>query len=508
MKKQISSLIMFIGFAVLVLGTILDSLSAANGGTASSSASTASLIAILSATPNIAAVFAVCLVNSEKNVTKNIGYALGGVTGAYGLVSFILALQAEESAFLLAPLGQSVMFVASLIYFLYVCISFFGFAKKDTTKKEAKDIYATLSSYKELEDGDVIHVMYTCTGLGEDLGGTFYNSDTTLKALKVMDGDKTLVLAPEFEASAAEPGGTYSYTVMIDDNATELTILADAANKNYLVKRFLNEKVTDNTEGGSYYKSTQAIPVVSGDTIYIGCGEPVWPSMNNQSTEARDYVGTWYELHIVSANSGGSDVDAQIDALPNPNDLTYTNRETYRQDIVQAKQALDALKDPSSVSADRKQKLEALCTKLAGFDAVDEVKAAIAALPSVSNATLEDETVINEAKAKYDALDADMLTYLKASEKQKLSDLLQRMEELNEELLTKLVVAPDTVTAVVDAKTKTIQLVGYITEGQIVLDRELHGQAVYPPISVLPSLSRLKDKVSVRARRERIMRIR
>lgn len=326
----------------------------------------------------------------------------------------------------------------------------------------------------QLSDGDVIHVMYTCTGLGEDLGGTFYNSDTTLKALKVMDGDKTLVLAPEFE-SVAQPGGTYSYTVMIDGDAAELTITTDAANKNYLVKRFLNEKVTDNTEGGSYYKSTQAIPVVSGDTIYIGCGEPVWPSMNNQSTEARDYVGTWYELHIVSANSGGSDVDAQIDALPNPNDLTYTNRETYRQDIVQAKQALDALKDPSSVSADRKQKLEALCTKLAGFDAVDEVKAAIAALPSVSNATLDDEAAINAAKTKYDALDADMLTYLKASEKQKLSDLLQRMEELNEELLTKLVVAPDTVTAVVDAKTKTIQLVGYITEGQ---DVTLSGETV------------------------------
>ena len=326
----------------------------------------------------------------------------------------------------------------------------------------------------QLSDGDVIHVMYTCTGLGEDLGGTFYNSDTTLKALKVMDGDKTLVLAPEFE-SVAQPGGTYSYTVMIDGDAAELTITTDAANKNYLVKRFLNEKVTDNTEGGSYYKSTQAIPVVSGDTIYIGCGEPVWPSMNNQSTEARDYVGTWYELHIVSANSGGSDVDAQIDALPNPNDLTYTNRETYRQDIVQAKQALDALKDPSSVSADRKQKLEDLCTKLAGFDAVDEVKAAIAALPSVSNATLDDEAAINAAKTKYDALDADMLTYLKASEKQKLSDLLQRMEELNEELLTKLVVAPDTVTAVVDAKTKTIQLVGYITEGQ---DVTLNGETV------------------------------
>lgn len=39
-------------------------------------------------------------------------------------------------------------------------------------------------------------------------------------------------------------------------------------------------------------------------------------------------------------------------------------------------------------------------------------------------------------------------------------------------------------------------LTGYITEGQIVLDRTLHGQNIYPPISVLPSLSRLmKDGI-------------
>ena len=39
-------------------------------------------------------------------------------------------------------------------------------------------------------------------------------------------------------------------------------------------------------------------------------------------------------------------------------------------------------------------------------------------------------------------------------------------------------------------------LTGYITEGQIVLDRQLHGQSIYPPINVLPSLSRLmKDGI-------------
>ena len=39
-------------------------------------------------------------------------------------------------------------------------------------------------------------------------------------------------------------------------------------------------------------------------------------------------------------------------------------------------------------------------------------------------------------------------------------------------------------------------LTGYITEGQIVLDRTLNGKAIYPPVSVLPSLSRLmKDGI-------------
>nr|NIQ96447.1 V-type ATP synthase subunit B [Desulfuromonadales bacterium]NIS42493.1 V-type ATP synthase subunit B [Desulfuromonadales bacterium] len=37
-------------------------------------------------------------------------------------------------------------------------------------------------------------------------------------------------------------------------------------------------------------------------------------------------------------------------------------------------------------------------------------------------------------------------------------------------------------------------LTGYITEGQIVLSRELHARGIYPPIDVLPSLSRLMQQ--------------
>ena len=48
-----------------------------------------------------------------------------------------------------------------------------------------------------------------------------------------------------------------------------------------------------------------------------------------------------------------------------------------------------------------------------------------------------------------------------------------------------------------DDKTHPIpDLTGYITEGQIVLDRDLDTRGIYPPVSVLPSLSRLmKDGI-------------
>lgn len=46
-----------------------------------------------------------------------------------------------------------------------------------------------------------------------------------------------------------------------------------------------------------------------------------------------------------------------------------------------------------------------------------------------------------------------------------------------------------------DDKTHPVpDLTGYITEGQIILQRDLHRRGIYPPIAVLPSLSRLRDK--------------
>jgi len=44
---------------------------------------------------------------------------------------------------------------------------------------------------------------------------------------------------------------------------------------------------------------------------------------------------------------------------------------------------------------------------------------------------------------------------------------------------------------IVDITHPIPDLTGYITEGQIFVDRQLHNRQIYPPINVLPSLSRL-----------------
>ncbi|GAI54610.1 unnamed protein product, partial [marine sediment metagenome] len=74
-----------------------------------------------------------------------------------------------------------------------------------------------------------------------------------------------------------------------------------------------------------------------------------------------------------------------------------------------------------------------------------------------------------------------------------LASIYERAGRIKEEegsiTLIPILTMPD------DDKTHPIpDLTGYITEGQIILQRNLHQKGIYPPISVLPSLSRLMDE--------------
>ena len=281
----------------------------------------------------------------------------------------------------------------------------------------------------KLGDGDVISVQYTREGLGEDLSGTFGNSDTTLKALDI-EGGKLLT-----EFASGEAGGTYEYTLAIDSASAVVKLTPTASNKNYLTKIFLNEKVTGNTEGSSFFKRTQSIPVANGDVIYVGCGEYAWPCMNNQSTEARDYTGTWYVLHVVNVNEGSGYVNDAIDALPSASDVSYGSYQETAEAAAAARAAYDALSDTAkkNVDPDKLAELEALEKAVAEFQAIDDVKDQIDALPSEGKLTIADRDAVKAAQAAYGALSAEQKEYLTFAQIAKIEALSKRMAEIEKE---------------------------------------------------------------------------
>ena len=273
----------------------------------------------------------------------------------------------------------------------------------------------------KLQDGDVIRIMYT-RNLGVDLGGTWGNSNTTLQALKVQGGE----LMGEF--TPGEPGGSYEYVLAIN-GAGSVQLTPTAANKNYLTKMFLNEKVTSDVEGVSFYKRTQSIPVKDGDVIYIGCGEKAWPSMNKQGAEAREYTGTWYALRVVDVNKGASTVKSMIDELPDASNVKYENYQKYVDAVAAARAAYDALSKSEQKKVNTK-KLEALEKAIAEFQAIDELKDMLDKLPDSGKLTIKDRAAVEAAQKIYDQLtDAqkDNLTFVQL---EKMQELSERMAEL------------------------------------------------------------------------------
>ena len=265
-----------------------------------------------------------------------------------------------------------------------------------------------------LSNGDVIRIMYTREGLGADLGGTWDNSDTTIKALEIQGGKLLTRFAP------GEAGNTYEYTLAIDGESADLKLTPTAANKNYLTKIFLNEKVTSDEEGGSFFKRTQMIPVAAGDTIYVGCGEYAWPSMNKQETEAREYQGTWYVLHVVNASAGADYVDDLIDALPAASDVSYDNYQQYGDAADVARKAYEDLDKAEQAKVDA-SKLEKLEDAIKGFRAIDDVRAQIDALPDADRLTTAEREAAKSAQKAYNALTAGQRDYLTGAQLEKIT---------------------------------------------------------------------------------------
>ncbi|MGI6108766.1 MAG: Ig-like domain-containing protein [Eubacteriaceae bacterium] len=134
-----------------------------------------------------------------------------------------------------------------------------------------------------LQSGDQIAITYS-VNMGEDLGSSWGNNTKTLQDLTFSAG----ALNQSFDSSVND------YTLTVPKGTASVLVTPTAANKNFLVKTFV---------GDTEYKRTSSVPVQNGTVIKVTCGDPSWPSMNNQAGGTGASVpGVTYNIKVVVDN--------------------------------------------------------------------------------------------------------------------------------------------------------------------------------------------------------------
>ena len=268
-----------------------------------------------------------------------------------------------------------------------------------------------------LGDGDEIRIMYTTKGYGEDLGGSWANSDTTLKDLSVSGG----TLTPSFTSGTS--GNSYDYTLLISGKTANIKVTPTAANKNFLTKIFLNEKVTSNVQGSSFYKRTQYIPVTAGDTIYVGCGERRWPSMNNQEGNTQANGGTWYALKVVNSSNAKDTIEKAIAELPGADKIKIGNYKNTKDAAKDIRNLYNSLTNSvqNTIDKDKLAKLKAVEEKVKFYTEIDDAKAKLAALTDSSSSSQA-----REALSAYEKLTKEQKEYITEADAAKFNELAKK----------------------------------------------------------------------------------
>ena len=268
----------------------------------------------------------------------------------------------------------------------------------------------------KLKDGDVIRVMYTTTGYGEDIGGSWTNTNTSLKTLNVTGGELTTDLA----------SGRTDYVLVLPesqttDSAASVKVSYAAANKNYQARMYLNT-YKDETQR---YKSGEYMSVTPGDVIYIGVGETAWPTMNTADETGRKTVPTKYTIQVIRKGSA-SDVAAMIVELPEVGQLTLADA----KDVRAAGGLFDSLTpaDQRKIDSALQSKLEKCRTKITDMEAANVVSQLLQSLPS--ELTIKDKETVHSANDAYNALTPAQKKYLTPYEEAKLASAVSEMSKV------------------------------------------------------------------------------
>lgn len=257
-----------------------------------------------------------------------------------------------------------------------------------------------------LKSGDVIHVVFT-TNLGEDVGSSWSNNETTLSNLQFSSG----TLTPAYSSA------TTDYLLVIRSEQIGTRINYSAANKNFQTRAYLNTYGSDN----AYYANGDIMAVSSGDVIYVGVGDKSWPTMN----KASNYTTTRYTITVVQ-NGNAADVQKLISNLPSPGKITLASA----SDVRTAKAQFDLLTDEQKkeISEALKKKLNDCYTAITDMEAAKIVSDAIAALPATP--TVDDIGAIRSAEEAYNNLTDDQKGYLTQSEVNRLTSAVSTVSTL------------------------------------------------------------------------------
>ena len=277
-----------------------------------------------------------------------------------------------------------------------------------------------------LKSGDVIRVMFT-TNLGEDIGGSWTNNETTLSSLEFSSG----TLTPAYSSA------TTDYLLVITSEQIGTRINYSAANKNFQTRAYLNTYGSDN----AYYANGDIMAVSSGDVIYVGVGDKSWPTMN----KASNYTTTRYTITVVQ-NGNAADTQKLISQLPSPGKLTLADA----SDVRTAKAQYDLLKPAQQAEIPEAlvKKLTDCYTVITDMEAAKIVSDAIAALPATP--TVDDIGAIRSAEEAYNNLKDAQKGYLTQREVDKLNNAVSAVSTLEVGYVTGLIAAlpeKDAVTA-------------------------------------------------------------
>ena len=257
-----------------------------------------------------------------------------------------------------------------------------------------------------LKNGDTIEWVFTCDKGLDVRSGVEGIADTDMLDISADKG----TLTPAFNGAVSE------YVLSLeDDGPVKLTF--EPQWRCFQSRAYKNSYTPS---ASSWYDSGETMYLKNGDVVYVGAGDPAWPSMSGNDGIA--LTASVYRIKIITPEAT-ADVEEMIGDLRT---VKYTNYTEVRPAVENARTAYEALSEEAKtqVNANLYEKLttaERLIAEYAAFDVFHQELAAV-------DAKTADEETARAMVNAWNALTETQRKELTGAEESKLRALRQIVE--------------------------------------------------------------------------------